>query len=83
MAYGIELQAPTKKLKTFTQIMTSKGKGSAKEANPIGFTPPAKRQPLCSVGFTPKAPPQPATTASPLSVVNQFDGPMITFRDGR
>jgi hypothetical protein len=57
LALGIELQAPEKKLKTYTQIMTSKGKGSAKEANPIGFTPPEKRQTLCSVGFTPKPPP--------------------------
>jgi hypothetical protein len=61
MALSIELKAPAKKLKTFTQIMTSKGKGKAKEANPIGFTPPAKRQTLCSVGFTPKAAPAPAT----------------------
>jgi hypothetical protein len=63
LALGIELQAPEKKLKTFTQIMTSKGKGKAKEANPIGFTPPEKRQTLCSVGFTPKAPPPPASKA--------------------
>jgi hypothetical protein len=67
LALGIELQAPEKKLKTFTQIMTSKGKGSAKEANLIGFTPPQKRQTLCSVGFTPKAPPSPASKAPPAA----------------
>lgn len=70
LALGIELQAPAKPLKTFTQIMTSKGKGKAKEANPIGFTPSEKRQTLCSVGFAPKAPPQPATTA-PLPASTQ------------
>ena len=54
---GIELEAPAKKLRTLTQIMTSKGKGGTKEVNPIGFEAPAKVQTLCSVGFAPKAPP--------------------------
>lgn len=54
---GIELQAPTKKLRTLTQIMTSVGKGGTKEVIPIGFQSPAKVQTLCSVGFAPKAPP--------------------------
>lgn len=68
LAYGLELATTEKKLRTFTQIMTSKGKGPAKEPNPIGFTPPAKEQTLCSVGFTPKpplsaAPPPPARPA--------------------
>ena len=65
VALGIELQAPTKKLRTMAQIFTSKGKGSTKEANPIGFTLPEKRQTLCSVGFTPNPPPPPASPASP------------------
>ena len=56
LAYGLELATPKKKLRTFTQIMTSKGKGPAKEPNPIGFTLPEKEQTLCSVGFTPKPP---------------------------
>jgi len=56
LAYGLELATPEKKLRTFTQIMTSKGKGPAKEPNPIGFTLPEKEQTLCSVGFTPKPP---------------------------
>ena len=60
LAYGLELALPKKKLRTFTQIMTSKGKGPAKEPNPIGFTASQKRQTLCSVGFTPKTPPLPA-----------------------
>lgn len=72
MALGIELQAPAKKLKTFTQIMTSKGKGKAKEANPIRFTTPEKRQTLCSVGFTPKAPPQPATSTQAQQSDNEI-----------
>lgn len=40
LAYGLELATPKSKLRTFTQIMTSKGKGPAreKEPNPIGFT---------------------------------------------
>lgn len=67
LALGIELKAPSKKLKTMAAIFTGKGKGKAKEANPIGFTAPAKRQTLCSVGFTPKPPP-PATTKPALEV---------------
>ena len=63
LAYGLELAAPKKKLRTFTQIMTSKGKGPGKEPNPIGFTLPEKEQTLCSVGFTPKPP---LSVASPL-----------------
>ena len=56
MTLDIEQQAPQKKLRTMAAIFTSKGKGSTKNANPIGFTPPAKRQTLCSVGFTLKPP---------------------------
>ena len=63
LAYGLELATTEKKLRTFTQIMTSKGKGPAKEPNPIGFTLPEKEQTLCSVGFTPKPP---LSAASPL-----------------
>ena len=63
LALGLELATPKKKLRTFTQIMTSKGKGPAKEPNPIGFTSSAKEQTLCSVGFTPKPP---LSAASPL-----------------
>ena len=67
MALGIEQQAPKKKPRTMAQIFTSEGKGSTKEANPIGFTPPKKRQTLCSVGFTQKTAPQQATTAPPAA----------------
>lgn len=57
-------ERPAKKMRTFTQIMTSKGKGRAREdTNPIGFVPPAKKQTLCSVGFTPE---QPLPTAQPV-----------------
>jgi hypothetical protein len=56
LAYGIELATPKKKLRTFTQIMTSKGKGPAKEPNPIGKVPPEKDLSLCSVGKAPKPP---------------------------
>lgn len=65
LAYGLELATPKKKLRTFTQIMTSKGKGPSKEPNPIGFTPPGKEQTLCSVGFTPKPPVSPPAASPP------------------
>ena len=85
MALSIELKAPAKKLKTFTQIMTSKGKGKAKEANPIGFTPPAKRQTLCSVGFTPKAKAAPAPATKPPAPAmpddEQFIEQTVRIRD--
>ncbi len=69
MTLGIEQQAPQKKPRTIAQIFTSKGKGSAKEANPIGFTQQAKRQTLCSVGFTPKPPPNNPAVVIELSTV--------------
>ena len=67
MALGIELKAPAKKLRTMATIFTSKGKGSTKDANPIGFTPPAKRQTLCSVGFASKPAPQQVIAALPAA----------------
>lgn len=69
MTLAVEQKAPKKKLRTMAAIFTSKGKGSTKEANPIGFTPPAKRQTLCSVGFTPKAPLNAAAVVIELSTV--------------
>jgi hypothetical protein len=54
LAYGLELAAPEKKLRTFTQIMTSKGKGPAKEKNAIAFALPEKEQRLCPVAIAPK-----------------------------
>ena len=54
---GIENSVVKKPLKTMAQIFTSRGKGKAKESNPIGFTKPAKEQTVCSVGFTPKQSP--------------------------
>lgn len=68
LALGIEIDVVKKPKRSFTQIMTSKGKGPTKEANPIGFTTWQKEQTLCSVGFaqnqpipaTPKAVPPPA-----------------------
>ena len=77
LAYGIELATPKKKLRTFTQIMTSKGKGPAKEPNLIGKVPPEKDLSLCSVGKAPNPPlsaapplpaPPPARPAQPLPV---------------
>ena len=54
LALSIELKAPAKTLKPFVDYVTSKGKGPAKEANPIGFVSLKKEQTLCSVGFAPK-----------------------------
>ena len=70
LAYGLELATPERKLRTSTQIMISKGKGSASESIPIGKAPPKKDLSLCSVGFTPKPPlsaasPRPTPPASP------------------
>jgi hypothetical protein len=65
MALGIDVKAPTKQLKTMAAIFTGNGKGKSKEANPVGFAPPARRQTLCSVGFTPIPPPPTATKPLP------------------
>ena len=54
LALSIELKATAKTLKPFVDYVTSKGKGPAKEANPIGFVSLKKEQTLCSVGFAPK-----------------------------
>lgn len=64
LALGIEIDVVKKPLRTMVQIFTSKGKGKAKEANPIGFDALEKEQTLCSVGFTPKQP-VPATPKAP------------------
>ena len=69
MTLGVEQQAPQKKRRTMAAIFTSKGKGSTKEANPIGFTPPTNRQTLCSVGFTPKSSSTTPAAVSELSTV--------------
>lgn len=89
LAYGLELATPKKKLRTFTQIMTSKGKGPSKEPNPIGFTSPEKDQTLCSVGFTQKSPVfpaprparQPATELPELEVENAVEVVDVRVRD--
>jgi len=65
LALGIEIDVAKKSKRSFTQIMTSKGKGPAKEPNPIGFGTPSKEQTLCSVGFGPKPPPQATPKAAP------------------
>lgn len=72
LALGIMLEVPSKPLRTMTQIFTSKGKGKAKDPNPIGFGGPAKRQTLCSVGFTPKQSPLAPTKAPALLPARQL-----------
>ena len=54
LALSIELKATAKTFKPFVDYVLSKGKGSAKEANPIGFISLKREQTLCSVGFAPK-----------------------------
>ena len=54
-ALAITPAAPKKKLRTMTQIFTSKGKGANFE-NPIGFVQAPKDHSLCSVGFAPTTP---------------------------
>jgi len=51
LALGINLAENPKKVRSMTQIFTSKGKGPAKEPNPIGFDKQTKERTLCSVGF--------------------------------
>ena len=58
LALSIELKAPAKTLKPFVDYVTSKGKGPAKEANPIGFISLKREQTLCSVGFGAKPVPR-------------------------
>jgi len=67
LALGIEPETVKKKLRTMEQIFTSKGKGKANEANPIGFQASAKSRTLCSVGFSPK-PFQATTTPAPVDL---------------
>lgn len=51
LALGITVEPARKKLRTMTQIFTSKGRGKAREEKPIGFAGPARTPSLCSVGF--------------------------------
>jgi len=54
-ALGITLELPKKKLRTMTQIFTSKGRGGSTE-KPIGFGGRSKTRTLCPVGFDPAEP---------------------------
>lgn len=56
LALGIEIDVVKKPKRSFTQIMTSKGKGPAQEVNPIGFDNPSRELTLCSVGFEQEQP---------------------------
>lgn len=76
LTLGIELHAPAKKQKTMAAIFTGKGKGKAKESNPIGFATPEKGQTLCSVGFTPKLPPP--TPAKPAPAPKPTAPPQLS-----
>ncbi|MDB5779180.1 MAG: hypothetical protein JWP93_1545 [Polaromonas sp.] len=89
LALGIEQAAPKKKLRTFTQIMTSKGKGPSKEANAIAFAAPAKDQRLCSVAFASKPPvsppadsPTPAPPPDDSHDLDSGDLETVRVRDG-
>jgi len=70
---GIELQLPTKKLKTMAQIFTSKGKGKSSQPKSIDFAPPEKKQSLCSVDFHSRSslthPPNPPADTPILAVI--------------
>ena len=56
LALGLEAPQKPQKVRSMTQIFTSKGKGPAKEPNPIGFEARTKARTLCSVGFGPDVP---------------------------
>ena len=65
---GLEaiIDTKPKKMRTMTQIFTSKGKGSAKpepDTNHIGFIAPANDRTICSVWFAPNTAPQSAPAA--------------------
>lgn len=51
LALGLGFAEKPKKLRSMTQVFTSKGKGPSKEPNPIGFEARQKARTLCSVGF--------------------------------
>jgi hypothetical protein len=67
VALGITLTPPKKKLRTMTQIFTSKGRGGNTE-KPIGFVQAPKTQSLCTVGF---APTTTAPTAAPATAASE------------
>ncbi len=64
LAYGIELQAPVKKVKSFVDYVVSKGKGRAKEPNTIAFAPPENDRRLSCVAFAKEAPQPPVNEIS-------------------
>jgi hypothetical protein len=65
MPLCLDLKQPKKKLRTMTQIFTSKGKGKPFE-NPIGIARPPEPRTLCPVGIESPAPPL-APSASALA----------------
>lgn len=82
LALAIEIEVVEKPKRSFTQIMTSKGKGPSKESNPIGFGKPPKEQTLCSVGFTQKPPPPATPKASPPPTRPHATRPLERDHDG-
>lgn len=76
LALAIEPAASKKKLRTMTQIFTSKGRGKNIE-DPIGFVSAPKVRTLCTVGFEPK---RPAPTA-PTALVPATPEPITRERD--
>lgn len=73
IALGIEVPAPVKRLRTMTQIFISKGKGPAREPNPIGFQSPPNKRTLCSVGFAAKPPPPTPPSPEPEPVIQEVE----------
>jgi hypothetical protein len=73
MALGIKPLAVAKKLRTVTQIMTSKGKGKNKEPISIDFASTKKERSLCSVDFASK----PAPLQPPKQPQHQHDAPFV------
>lgn len=66
LALGITPEPTKKKMRTMTQIFTSKGRGGNSE-KPIGFAQAPKTRTLCSVGFAPTAATLTSSSALPFS----------------
>jgi len=65
VALGIDVDRPSKRMKTMEEIFISPGRGPKVERKPIGFTAPPSARSLCSVGFAPQDSAAPAPMCAP------------------
>jgi hypothetical protein len=77
LALGLDVARPPKRMRTMTQIFTSKGKGKSRENNPIGFLEPPRARSLSCVGNAPSGGAARGTAAPALMAPAHADAQVV------